>query len=142
MRRRLYQDIGSYSVQDVKVDESGNTATVIFNSKKLHPKELVSSTREVLTTLIGGIDNLGKYNQAGLDVDIKRYQTLISYWIFEHLFKKDFTIYSDVDPNLAHTPFTTGNFDTEIKLTKDKDGDWLISPEDYRTLATELIDNT
>ena len=142
MRRRLYQDIGSYSVKDVKVDESGNTATVTFNSKKLHSKGLASSTREVLTTLIGGIDNLGKYNQSGSDVDIKRYQTLISYWIFEHLFKKDFTIYSDVDPNLAHTPFTTGDFDTEIKLTKNKDGNWLISQEDYRTLATELIDNT
>lgn len=142
MRRRLYQDIGSYSVKDVKVDESGNTATVTFNSKKLHSKGLSSSTREVLTTLIGGIDNLGKYNQSGSDVDIKRYQTLISYWIFEHLFKKDFTIYSDVDPNLAHTPFTTGDFDTEIKLTKDKDGNWLISQEDYRTLATELIDYT
>lgn len=142
MRRRLYQDIGSYSVKDVKVDESGNTATVTFNSKKLHSKGLASSTREVLTTLIGGIDNLGKYNQSGSDVDIKRYQTLISYWIFEHLFKKDFTIYSDVDPNLAHTPFTTGDFDTEIKLTKNKDGNWVISQEDYRTLATELIDNT
>jgi len=79
MRRRLYQDIGSYSVKDVKVDESGNTATVTFNSKKLHSKGLASSTREVLTTLIGGIDNLGKYNQSGSDVDIKRYQTLISY---------------------------------------------------------------
>ena len=142
MRRRLYQDIGSYSVKDVKVDESGNTATVTFNSKKLHSKGLASSTREVLTTLIGGVDNLGKYNQAGSNVDIKRYQTLVSYWIFEHLFKKDFSTYSDVDPNLAHTPFTTGDFDTEIKLTKDKDGNWLISQEDYRTLATELIDNT
>ena len=137
MRRRLYQDIGSYTVKDVKVDESGNTATVTFNSKGL-----ASSTREVLTTLIGGVDNLGKYNQAGSNVDIKRYQTLVSYWIFEHLFKKDFSTYSDVDPNLAHTPFTTGDFDTEIKLTKDKDGNWLISQEDYRTLATELLDDT
>ena len=142
MRRRLYQDIGSYSVKDVKVDESGNTATVTFNSKKLHSKGLASSTREVLTTLIGGVDNLAKYNQAGSNVDIKRYQTLISYWIFEHLFKKDFTVYTDVDPNLAHTPFTTGDFDTEIKLTKDKDGNWLISQEDYRTLASELLDDT
>lgn len=142
MRRRLYQDIGSYTVKDVKVDESGNTATVTFNSKKLHSKGLASSTREVLTTLIGGVDNLGKYNQAGSNVDIKRYQTLVSFWIFEHLFKKDFSTYSDVDPNLAHTPFTTGDFDTEIKLTKDKDGNWLISQEDYRTLATELLDDT
>jgi len=47
MRRRLYQDIGSYTVKDVKVDESGNTATVTFNSKKLHSKGLASSTREV-----------------------------------------------------------------------------------------------
>ncbi|KJQ62419.1 hypothetical protein [Streptococcus oralis] len=142
MKRKLFQDIGSYTVKDVKVDESGNTATVTFNSKKLHSKGLTSSIREVLTILIGGIDNLGKYNQAGSDVDIKRYQTLVTYWIYEHLFRKDFAIYSDVDAEAALTPLTTGDFDTEIKLTKDKDGNWLISQEDYRTLSTELMDTT
>ena len=125
VRRKMFQEIGYYSIKDVKLDESGSSATVTFTSKKLHSKGLASSTRNVLT-----------------NVDIKRYQTLISYWIFEHLFRHDFTIYNDVDPNLAYTPFTTGDFDTEIKLTKDKDGNWLISQEDYRTLATELIDNT
>ena len=142
MKRKLFQDIGSYTVKDVKVDESGNTATVTFNSKKLHSKGLTSSIREVLTILIGGIDNLGKYNQAGSNVDIKRYQTLVTYWIYEHLFRKDFATYSDVDAEAALTPLTTGDFDTEIKLTKDKDGNWLISQEDYRTLATELMDTT
>ena len=141
-RRKMFQEIGSYTIKDVKVDESGESATVTFNSKKLHSKGLASSTRDVLTTLIGGIDNLGKYNKAGADADVKRYQTLISYWIFEHLFRKDFSTYNDVDPNLAQTPFTTGDFDTEVKLSKDKDGNWVISQEDYRTLATELIDNT
>lgn len=142
MKRKLFQDIGSYTVKDVKVDESGNTATVTFNSKKLHSKGLTSSIREVLTILIGGIDNLGKYNQAGSNVDIKRYQTLVTYWIYEHLFRKDFATYSDVDAEAALTPLTTGDFDTEIKLTKDKDGNWLISQEDYRTLSTELMDTT
>ena len=142
MKRKLFQDIGSYAVKDVKVDESGNTATVTFNSKKLHSKGLTSSIREVLTILIGGIDNLGKYNQAGSNVDIKRYQTLVTYWIYEHLFRKDFATYSDVDAEAALTPLTTGDFDTEIKLTKDKDGNWLISQEDYRTLSTELMDTT
>ena len=142
MKRKLIQDIGSYTVKDVKVDESGNTATVTFNSKKLHSKGLTSSVREVLTILIGGIDNLGKYNQAGSNVDIKRYQTLVTYWIYEHLFRKDFATYSDVDAEAALTPLTTGDFDTEIKLTKDKDGNWLISQEDYRTLSTELMDTT
>ena len=142
MKRKLIQDIGSYTVKDVKVDESGNTATVTFNSKKLHSKGLTSSIREVLTILIGGIDNLGKYNQAGSNVDIKRYQTLVTYWIYEHLFRKDFATYSDVDAEAALTPLTTGDFDTEIKLTKDKDGNWLISQEDYRTLSTELMDTT
>ena len=142
MKRKLFQDIGSYTVKDVKVDESGNTATVTFNSKKLHSKGLTSSIREVLTILIGGIDNLGKYNQAGSNVDIKRYQTLVTYWIYEHLFRKDFATYSDVDAEVALTPLTTGDFDTEIKLTKDKDGNWLISQEDYRTLSTELMDTT
>lgn len=142
MKRKLIQDIGSYTVKDVKVDESGNTATVTFNSKKLHSKGLTSSVREVLTILIGGIDNLGKYNQAGSNVDIKRYQTLVTYWIYEHLFRKDFATYSDVDAEAALTPLTTGDFDIEIKLTKDKDGNWLISQEDYRTLSTELMDTT
>ena len=142
MKRRLIQDIGSYTIKDVKVDESGNTATVTFNSKKLHSKGLTSSVREVLTIMIGGIDNLGKYNQAGSNVNIKRYQTLISYWIYEHLFRKDFAIYNNVDAEAALTPLTTGDFDTEIKLTKDKDGNWLISQEDYRNMIGEMMDTT
>ena len=142
MKRKLFQDIGSYTIKDVKVDESGNTATVTFTSQKLHSKGLTSSIREVLTILIGGIDNLGKYNKAGANADIKRYQTLVTYWIYEHLFRKDFAIYSDVDPEAALTPLTTGEFDTEIKLTKDKDGNWVISQDDYRTLTTEMMDTT
>ena len=142
MKRKLFQDIGSYTIKDVKVDESGNTSTVTFTSKKLHSKGLTSSIREVLTILIGGIDNLGKYNKAGANADIKRYQTLVTYWIYEHLFRKDFAIYSDVDPEAALTPLTTGEFDTEIKLTKDKDGNWVISQDDYRTLTTEMMDTT
>lgn len=142
MKRKLFQDIGSYTIKDVKVDESGNTATVTFTSKKLHSKGLTSSIREVLTILIGGIDNLGKYNKAGANADVKRYQTLVTYWIYEHLFRKDFATYSDVDPEAALTPLTTGEFDTEIKLTKDKDGNWVISQDDYRTLTTEMMDTT
>ena len=142
MKRKLFQDIGSYTIKDVKVDESGNTATVTFTSKKLHSKGLTSSIREVLTILIGGVDNLGKYNKAGANADIKRYQTLVTYWIYEHLFRKDFATYSDVDPEAALTPLTTGEFDTEIKLTKDKDGNWVISQDDYRTLTTEMMDTT
>ena len=74
VRRKMFQDIGSYDIKDVKVDKSGDSATVTFTSKKLHSKGLASSTRQVLTTLLGGIDNLSKYNRAGADVDIKRYQ--------------------------------------------------------------------
>ena len=55
-RRKMFQEIGSYTIKDVKVDESGESATVTFNSKKLHSKGLASSTRDVLTTLIGGIE--------------------------------------------------------------------------------------
>ena len=142
MKRKLFQDIGSYTIKDVKLDESGDSATVTFTSKKLHSKGLTSSIREVLTILIGGIDNLGKYNKAGSNAEIKRYQTLVTYWIYEHLFRKDFATYSDVDPEAALTPLTTGEFDTEIKLTKDKDGNWVISQDDYRTLTTEMMDTT
>ena len=142
VRRKMFQDIGSYDIKDVKVDKSGDSATVTFTSKKLHSKGLASSTRQVLTTLLGGIDNLSKYNRAGADVDIKRYQKLITYWIFEHLFSKQFTSYNDVDPISAHTPLTTGDFETEIKLEKDKEGNWIISQDDYKTLTSELIDDT
>lgn len=142
VRRKMFQDIGSYSIKDVKVDKSGDSATVTFTSKKLHSKGLAGSTREVLTTVLGGLDNLAKYNTAGADVDVKRYQKLITYWIFEHLFTKQFSIYKDVDASLAQTPFTSGEFDTEIKLTKDKDDNWVISQEDYQTLTSELIDDT
>lgn len=142
VRRKMFQDIGSYDIKDVKVDKSGDFATVTFTSKKLHSKGLASSTRQVLTTLLGGIDNLSKYNRAGADVDIKRYQKLITYWIFEHLFSKQFTSYNDVDPISAHTPLTSGDFETEIKLEKDKEGNWTISEDDYKTLTSELIDDT
>ena len=142
VRRSLYQKIGDYEIKDVKVDDSENSATVTFTSKKLHSKGLASATRDVLTTLIGGIDNLSKYNQAGSTETVKRYQTFLSYWIFRHLYRNDFAIYSNVDPNLAHVPLTSGEFETEIKLTKDKDGNWLISQEDYKTLTSELLDNT
>ena len=142
VRRKMFQDIGSYEIKVVKVDKSGDSATVTFTSKKLHSKGLASSARQVLTTLLGGIDNLSKYNRAGADVDIKRYQKLITYWIFEHLFSKQFTSYNDVDPVSAHTPLATGDFETKIKLEKDKEGNWTISQDDYKTLTSELIDDT
>lgn len=47
-----------------------------------------------------------------------------------------------MDANLSHVPFTKGEFDTEIKLTKDKDGNWVISQDDYKTLLSELVDRT
>lgn len=142
VRRSLYQKIGDYEIKEVKVDDSGDSATVTFSSKKLHSKGLASATRDVLTTLIGGIDNLAEYNKAGSTETVKRYQTLLSYWIFRHLYRNDFAIYSNVDPNLAHVPLTAGEFETEIKLTKDKEGNWLISQDDYKTLLSELLDNT
>ena len=142
VRRNLFQKIVNYNIKDVVIDDSGNTATVTFTSKKLHSLGLASSVRTVLTELIGGIDNLGKYNQAGSSETVKRYQNLLSYWIFRHLYKHDFAIYSNVDANLSHVPFTKGEFDTEIKLTKDKDGNWVISQDDYKTLLSELVDRT
>ena len=142
VRRNLFQKLVNYNIKDVVIDDSGNTATVAFTSKKLHSLGLASSVRTVLTELIGGIDNLGKYNQAGSSETVKRYQNLLSYWIFHHLYKHDFAIYSNVDANLSHVPFTKGEFDTEIKLTKDKDGNWVISQDDYKTLLSELIDRT
>lgn len=142
-RRGLFKKIENYEIKDVKIDDSGNSATVTFTSKKLHSLGLASAVRTVLTELIGGIDNLGKYNTAGnTNADVKKFQTILSYWIFSHLYRNDFNIYSNVDSNLVKTPYTSNDYDTEIKLTKDKDGNWLISQEDYKTLTTELIDRS
>ena len=142
-RRGLFKKIENYEIKDVTLDDSGNSATVTFTSKKLHSLSLASAVRTVLTELIGGIDNLGKYNTAGnTNADIKKFQTILSYWIFRHLYHNDFNIYSNVDSNLVKTPYTSNDYDTEIKLTKDKDGNWLISQEDYKTLTTELIDRS
>lgn len=142
-RRGLFKKIENYEIKDVTIDDSGNSATVTFNSRKLHSLGLASAVRTVLTELIGGIDNLGKYNTAGnTNADVKKFQTILSYWIFRHLYRNDFSIYSNVDSNLVKTPYTSNDYDTEIKLTKDKDGNWLISQEDYKTLTTELIDRS
>lgn len=142
-RRGLFKKIENYEIKNVKIDDSGDSATVTFTSKKLHSLGLASAVRTVLTELIGGIDNLGKYNTAGnTNADVKKYQTILSYWIFRHLYRNDFNIYSNVDSNLVKTPYTSNEYDTEIKLSKDKDGNWLISQEDYKTLTTELIDRS
>lgn len=142
-RRGLFKKIENYEIKDVTIDDSGNSATVTFNSRKLHSLGLASAVRTVLTELIGGIDNLGKYNTAGnTNADVKKFQTILSYWIFRHLYHNDFNIYSNVDSNLVKTPYTSNDYDTEIKLTKDKDGNWLISQEDYKTLTTELLDRS
>ena len=142
VRRGLFKKIENYEIKDVTIDDSGNSATVTFNSRKLHSLGLASATRTVLTELIGGIDNLGKYNTAGSNADVKKYQTILSYWIFRHLYRNNFNIYSNVDPNLVKTPYTSKDYDTEVKLSKDKDGNWVISQEDYKTLTTELIDKS
>ena len=142
-RRGLFKKIENYEIKDVTLDDSGNSATVTFNSRKLHSLGLASAVRTVLTELVGGIDNLGKYNTAGnTNADVKKFQTILSYWIFRHLYRNDFNIYSNVDSNLVKTPYTSNEYDTEIKLSKDKDGNWLISQEDYKTLTTELLDRS
>ena len=142
-RRGLFKKIENYEIKDVTLDDSGNSATVTFNSRKLHSLGLASAVRTVLTELIGGIDNLGKYNTAGnTNADVKKFQTILSYWIFRHLYRNDFNIYSNVDSNLVKTPYTSNDYDTEIKLTKDKDGNWLISQDDYKNLTTELLDRS
>lgn len=142
-RRNMIQEIGTYEITDVVVDEDGETATVTFSSKKLHSKDMTASVRTVLTTLIGGLDNLGKYNTAGgASAEVKNLQNLLSYWIFAHLFEGDFTAYEDVSTELTLTPLTSGEFETEITLEKDEDDNWVISKDDYRILVTELIDDT
>ena len=50
---RFPQTTLNYEIKDVTIDDSGNSATVTFTSKKLHSLGLASAVRTVLTEPIG-----------------------------------------------------------------------------------------
>ena len=49
-------------------------------------------------------------------------------------------MYQDVDSRLSYTPLTQETQEIEFTMTKDNVGNWVVTPEAYRDLISELID--
>jgi hypothetical protein len=140
-RRNLMKDIKDYKIKSVIVNKDESEATVTFESRKLHNLETATSVRTVLTTVIGGLENLSAYNTSGaVDVTTGKYQSLLQFWLYNHLFEGHLNMYQDVDSRLSYTPLTQEIQEIEFTMTKDNVGNWVVTPEAYRDLMSELID--
>lgn len=140
-RRNMIKDIKDYEIKSVTLNKDESEATVTFESRKLHNLEATASVRTVLTTVIGGLDNLAAYNTSGaVDVTTGKYQNLLQFWLYNHLFEGHLNMYQDVDSRLSYTPLTQETQEIEFTMTKDNVGNWVVMPEAYRDLMSELID--
>ena len=52
VRRNLFQKIVNYNIKDVVIDDSGNTATVTFTSKKLHSSVIYTNMTLPFTLML------------------------------------------------------------------------------------------
>lgn len=140
-RRNLMKDIKDYKIKSVTINKDESEATVTFESRKLHNLETAASVRAVLTTVIGGLENLSAYNTSGaVDVTTGKYQSLLQFWLYNHLFEGHLNMYQDVDSRFSYTPLTQEAQEIEFTMTKDNVGNWVVTPEAYRDLMSELID--
>ena len=140
-RRNMIAKIQDYKLKDVKV--SGNEATVTFTSRSINSYDAARTVRELLTKLFGNnIDKLEDWNNVGKgDKEKKRAQALVSYFLFGENFSGGFEQFSGMSKDMAYTPLTgADNLEKTFKLTKDNDGNWLISTDDYVELISSLMD--
>lgn len=140
-RRNMIAKIQDYKLKDVKV--SGNEATVTFTSRSINSYDAARTVRELLTKLFGNnIDKLEDWNNVGKgDKEKKRAQALVSYFLFGENFSGGFERFSGMSKDMAYTPLTgADNLEKTFKLTKDNDGNWIISTDDYVELISSLMD--
>lgn len=140
-RRNMIAKIQDYKLKDVKV--SGNEATVTFTSRSINSYDAARTVRELLTKLFGNnIDKLEDWNNVGKgDKEKKRAQALVSYFLFGENFSGGFEQFSGMSKEMAYTPLTgADNLEKTFKLTKDNDGNWIISTDDYVELISSLMD--
>lgn len=140
-RRNMIAKIQDYKLKDVKV--SGNEATVTFTSRSINSYDAARTVRELLTKLFGNnIDKLEDWNNVGKgDKEKKRAQALVSYFLFGENFSGGFEQFSGMSKDMAYTPLTgADNLEKTFKLTKDNDGNWIISTDDYVELISSLMD--
>lgn len=141
VRRNMIGKIQDYKLKDVKV--KGNEATVTFTSRSINSYDAARTVRELLTKLFGNnIDKLEDWNNVGKgDKEKKRAQALVSYFLFGENFSGGFEQFSGMSKDMAYTPLTgADNLEKTFKLTKDNDGNWLISTDDYVELISSLMD--
>ena len=140
-RRNMIAKIQDYKLKDVKV--SGSEATVTFTSRSINSYDAARTVRELLTKLFGNnIDKLEDWNNVGKgDKEKKRAQALVSYFLFGENFSGGFEQFSGMSKDMAYTPLTgADNLEKTFKLTKDNDGNWIISTDDYVELISSLMD--
>ena len=140
-RRNMIAKIQDYKLKDVKV--SGNEATVTFTSRSINSYDAARTVRELLIKLFGNnIDKLEDWNNVGKgDKEKKRAQALVSYFLFGENFSGGFEQFSGMSKDMAYTPLTgADNLEKTFKLTKDNDGNWIISTDDYVELISSLMD--
>ena len=141
VRRNMIGKIQDYKLKDVKV--SGNEATVTFTSRSINSYDAARTVRELLTKLFGNnIDKLENWNNVGKgDKEKERAKALVSYFLFGENFSGGFEQFSGMPKDIAYTPLTgADNLEKKFKLTKDNDGNWIISTDDYVELISSLMD--
>lgn len=141
VRRNMIGKIQDYKLKDVKV--SGNEATVTFTSRSINSYDAARTVRELLTKLFGNnIDKLENWNNVGKgDKEKERAKALVSYFLFGENFSGGFEQFSGMSEDMVYTPLTgVDNLEKNFKLTKDNDGNWVISTDDYVELISSLMD--
>ncbi|MGT2906803.1 peptidase [Streptococcus dentiloxodontae] len=140
-RRDMIAKIQEYKTVDVEV--KNNTATVTFTSRSISGLGVANICRNLLLQLYDNdLGKLGRFNKAGAsDEDTQKAKNLITYFLFGQTFQGNFLQFDDIDKEYSYTPLTGDEtLEKSFKLTKDDSGHWTISPDDYKTLVSDLVD--
>lgn len=141
VRRNMIGKIQDYKLKDVKV--KGNEATVTFTSRSINSYDAARTVRELLTRLYNNdISKLAEWNSAGKgDKDKERDKALVTYFLFGENFSGSLEQFSGMTKEMSYTPLTgADNLEKSFKLTKDTDGNWIISTDSYVELVSSLMD--
>ena len=141
VRRNMIGKIQDYKLKDVKV--KGNEATVTFTSRSINSYDAARTVRELLTRLYNNdISKLAEWNSAGKgDKDKERDKALVTYFLFGENFSGSLEQFSGMTKEMSYIPLTgADNLEKSFKLTKDTDGNWIISTDSYVELVSSLMD--
>lgn len=140
-RRDMMKDIKDFEITNIKVDEDKETAEVTYSSRSINSIAASNNVTNLMLTLFkGNVDSLNKLNQASnADEEIAKLKGLVNLFLFSNVFSGNFLGYEDVATEFAYTPLTTNEYEKTISLEKDKNDNWVISDEDYRSMISDLM---